>query len=110
MAKAKQSSTTMALHSQSTPSEREAANRTHHQELISATLDNALAVGHGHAVGSGPTGKMVTNDAHQQGKPHAYIPQSAFAKVPQNMNSRDGGPAFDDSDAAANYGTVDKTD
>jgi hypothetical protein len=115
----KKPSTAMPLTAKSTPAERETANRTHHQELISHTLDNAVAVGHGHAVGSGPTGKMVPNDSAFQGSAETsrskpYIPQGVFAQddTPQNrqsQSSRDGGAGFDDP-SAKNYGTVDTGD
>lgn len=73
--------------------------RDHFMSLVSHTLDNALANGHGHFVGSGSTGKMVPNHAHLQGG--AYVPQAM---------GRDGGAPFDDNQkAASDYGTVDKT-
>jgi|HubBroStandDraft_5_1064220.scaffolds.fasta_scaffold210142_2 hypothetical protein len=103
MAKAKPS-TAMPLTGTSTQAERDAANRTHHSELIGHTLDSAAYGGHGHAVGSGPTGKMVPNDSVYQGKPHAYIPQAAL-----NVTTKDGGATFDDP-SAKDYGTADAGD
>jgi hypothetical protein len=107
---AKKPSTAMPLDAKSTAKERSDANRQHHQELIGHTLDNAVAVGHGHAVGSGPTGKMVPNDSAFQGSAETsrgkpYIPQGAL-----NVTTRDGGAPFDDNQkVAGDYGTVDKT-
>jgi hypothetical protein len=41
----------IALDSNSTPKQRADANRQHHQQLISHTLDAATYNAHGHAVG-----------------------------------------------------------
>jgi hypothetical protein len=75
--------------------------RDHFKSLVSHTLDNALANGHGHFVGSqGPKGHtMVPSDHAKQAG--GYIPQAM---------GRDGGAPFDDNQkAASDYGTVDKT-
>jgi hypothetical protein len=105
----KKPSTAMPLTSASTQAERDAANRTHHSELIAHTLDNAVAVGHGHAVGSGSTGKMVPNDAAFQGsgkgsRGKPYIPQAVL-----NVTTKDGGAGFDDP-SQKDYGTADAGD
>jgi hypothetical protein len=101
------SSTAMPLTAKSTPAERSAANRTHHQELVGHTLDNAVANGHGHAVGRNATGKMVPSDAHFQGSGDSrgkpYLAQGVL-----NTATRDGGAPFDDNQkVAGDYGTVD---
>jgi len=112
---AKKPSTAMSLDAKSTPAQRESANRQHHQELVSHTLDAAEYNGHGHYVGQqGPNGHaMGPSDVHQQGE-HAYIPQGVgfFARArPQNMASKDGSPSFDDDQSGAqDYGAVDKAD
>jgi hypothetical protein len=102
---AKKASTAMPLTARSTPAEREAANRQHHQELVSHTLDSATYGGHGHAVGlQGKAGHaMVPNDAALQGK-DAYIPQAVL-----NVATKDGSAPFDDP-SAKDYGTTDTGD
>ena len=103
---AKKPSTAMPLNAKSTPAEREAADRAHKTELINHTLDNAVAVGHGHAVGSGPTGKMVPSDhAKQRG---GYIGQGAFARTPQSTSSDGSGSSDFNDPSTGDYGTVDK--
>jgi hypothetical protein len=100
---AKKPSTAMRLDAKSTPAQREAANRQHQSELIGHTLDGAVGAGHGHAVGTGSTGKMVPSDAHLQAG--QYIGQAAL-----NVTTRDGGAPFDENQkVAGDYGTVDKT-
>jgi hypothetical protein len=75
------------------------AQHNHFKTLVSSTLDNAVAVGHGHAVGSqGPKGHtMVPSDAHMQGG--QYIPQGSFDGTGENGSDE---PGSDD------YGKVDK--
>jgi hypothetical protein len=83
----------------SSPKPMSDGQREHFKGLVSSTLDNAVANGHGHFVGTGSTGKMVPNHAHLQGG--QYVPQAM---------GRDGGVAADDDQkAASDYGTVDKT-
>ena len=96
---AKKPSTAMPLDAKSTPAERESANRTHHEELIGHVLDNAVALGHGHAVGSGSTGKMVPSDAHLQNG--AYIPRAVLQP--------DGGNRADDP-SQDDYAVADRGD
>jgi hypothetical protein len=85
-----------------------AAQHNHFKEIAGHLLDNASAVGHGHAVGSqGERGhKMVANDAHfQKG---AYVRQGTFAKAPQNTSSDGAGSANASDPSTSDYGTVDK--
>ncbi|MFZ0418414.1 MAG: hypothetical protein WAM04_09920 [Candidatus Sulfotelmatobacter sp.] len=103
---AKKASSAMPLTAKSTAKERWDANRQHHGELIGHTLDAAQYGGHGHASGSGPTGKMVQSDAHMQGgasktsRGKPYIAQGVLPPM-----GRDGGGRFDDNQQAADdYG------
>jgi hypothetical protein len=78
--------------------------RDHFKTMVSSTLDNAVALGHGHAVGSqGKRGHvMVHSDAHKQAG--AYLPQAAL-----DVATKDGGANFDDP-PAKDYGTTDPGD
>jgi hypothetical protein len=51
-----------SLNAKSSPAERDAANRDHHQQMASHLIDNTLRAGHGgHMLGkAGPQGKLVT--------------------------------------------------
>ena len=84
------------LANNSTPTERAAANRQHHKELVGHTLDASDYGGHGHALGKAGPGRtghdMPDNDLHLQSG--AYIPRGAFAKIPQSTTS-DGAGAVD---------------
>lgn len=82
-------STSRRLDNNSTVAERSSANRQHHKELISHTLDSASYNAHGHAVGSqGKRGHtMVQSDQAKQGK-DAYIPQGVLG-TPQNRQNAD---------------------
>lgn len=95
-------STSMPLHNKSTAKERSDANRTHHQELATHLLKNAVAVGHGHFVGrQGSQGHvMPANDAHLQSG--QYIPAKA------DMYAKDGGVGADRQPAGDDYGIVGK--
>jgi hypothetical protein len=84
-----------------------AAQHNHFKDLIGHTLDNATAVGHGHAVGSqGEKGhKMVPSDANfQKG---TYLSQGTFAKTPQNTSSDGAGSANANPPGSDDYGKVD---
>lgn len=73
------------------------ALHSHVQQLSDFTLESSRYGGHGHAEGKqdsrGHT--MPPSDAHMQRDGDRIIPQGAFAQVPQNMESKAGGP-FDD--------------
>ena len=108
---AKKPSTEMPLSSRSTPAERDAANRTHHEEMAGHLLDNSIRAGHGgHYLGKagpGSTGHdLPPSDAHLQ--VGQYIPKGAFAKVPQSTSSDGSGSSDFNDPSTGDYGTVDK--
>lgn len=112
MAKQKQS-TPMTDSGATNPRPMSAEQHAHFKGLVESTLTNAVAVGHGHAVGSqGPRGHKMVESGHAK-QAGGYIPQGALADaVPQNrqnQSSKDGGSGFDDPDAA-NYASVDDKD
>jgi hypothetical protein len=75
------------LHHGSTPKERAAANRQHHDQLAAHLVSNAVDLGHGHVIGrQGERGhKMVPNDAHLQAG--AYLKQGALDPQPNRQNT-----------------------
>jgi hypothetical protein len=76
------------LDNNSTPAERAAANRAHHQQLISHTLDAAEYGGHGHAHGrQGKAGHVMVPSAASV-QPHSYIPQAVFNTSSDGAGSR----------------------
>jgi hypothetical protein len=97
------------LNAKSTPAEREAVNRSHHQEMAGHLIDNAVRAKHGgHMLGrqgGGAGHPMPPSDAHLQSG--AYIPRAAFAKVPQNMDSDGAGSAMANDPSTKDYGTAD---
>lgn len=50
---------------------------------------------------------MPPSDAHMQRDGDRIIPQGAFAQVPQNMESKAGGPFDDDQRMAGDYASAD---
>ncbi len=91
----------------SNPRPMSAEQHEHFKGLVSATIDNAAAVGHGHMVGS-QGHAYVPSDAHKQ--TGNYLPQGVgrdFARVPQNTSS-DGSGSSDFSDPSPkDYGVAD---
>jgi hypothetical protein len=88
------------------PREMSPEQHAHFSGIATNLIENSVAVGHGHGVGSqGPKGhKMVANDMHkQQG---SYIPQGALQNR-QNQFS-DAGSADADDASTSDYGVVDK--
>jgi hypothetical protein len=85
------------------------ALHSHVQQLSDFTLQSSRYNAHGHAEGrQGAKGhEMPPSDAHLQRDGDRIIPQGAFAKVPQTMDTTGSGPGFDESARAANYGMVD---
>jgi hypothetical protein len=110
---AKKPSTAMPLTAKSTQAEREAANRTHHQEMADHLISNALDAKHGgHMAGQqGPKGHALpANDLHLQSG--AYIPRGVlqpdgFARVPGSTDSDGSGSANANDPATKDYGATD---
>jgi hypothetical protein len=88
----------------STPRPMSSEQHNHFKELAGHLITNAAAVGHGHMVGVGATGKMVPNHAHLQGG--SYLPQGALQNR-QNTSSDGSGSASADPAGSADYGVVD---
>jgi hypothetical protein len=100
----------VSLDAHSTPAERDAVNRAHHTQMAGHLIENAVRAGHGgHMLGrqGGAKGhEMPPSDAHLQSG--QYLPQGAFAKVPQNTSSDGAGSANANEPDADDYGRVDK--
>ena len=76
------------------------AQHNHFKTLTSLTLDNAVAVGHGHAMGrQGAKGHtMVPSDAHTQGG--QYIRQGSFDSTGENGSDEPGSDEYGKVDGA----------
>jgi hypothetical protein len=97
------------LHHGSTPAERAAANRDHHVGLIANLVENSVAVGHGHLVGSqGWKGhRMPKSDGDKQRG--SYLPQGPLGQTNrQNLESDGSGSADFNDPSTSDYGKVDK--
>jgi hypothetical protein len=97
------------LHHGSTAKERAAANRDHHVGLIANLVENSVAVGHGHLVGSqGFEGHRIPDSsAHLQ--KGAHLPQGPISQPNRQNLSSDGSGSADFNDPSGDdCGTVDK--
>lgn len=99
----------VSLDAHSSPKERDAVKRAHHQQLAGALIENAIRGGHG--------GHMLGRQGGAKGHPFPpssadkqsgqYIPQGAFAKVPQNTSSDGAGSANANDPSTSDYASVD---
>jgi hypothetical protein len=94
------------LDAHSTASERDAANRDHHQSLVQHTLDMSDYNEHGHATGSQGAKGHAMPPSHSHMQPHSYIPQSVLPANRQNQFS-DGDSADANPQGSDDYGSVD---
>ena len=80
------------------------AQHEHFKSLIGHTLDNAIAVGHGHAVGHQGGHPLPSDSNSQRG---GYIGRGALQNR-QNTSSDGVGSANANDASTSDYGTVDR--
>ena len=101
-------STSRRLTSNSTVAERWSANRKHHEELISHTLDAATYYGgHGHAVGEQGAPRPHDGSERPCGAGQGRLHSAGRFQNRQNTSSDGEGSASANDPSTKNYGVVD---